>query len=209
MQISLPRSAYKPWYAQYQQLASLRWLCHFNVLSHIPLTHSVAYETVASAAHVPLPQLKSLARMAMSTNFLCEPTPGEVGHSSTSAAFVKNQSLRDWAIFVTSVSAVISSHTVEATQKYGTTVSKVETAYNVWKNTDQPFFDHMKEDKELTRLFASYMKNVTSGNGTSIQHLLTGYDWASLGEVTVVDVCYIPFLRPKEDIYFDKRFFLI
>lgn len=135
--------------------------------------------------------------MAMSTNFLCEPTPGEVGHSSTSAAFVKNQSLRDWAIFVTAVSAVISSHTVEATQKFGTTVSKVETAYNVWKNTDQPFFDHMKEDKELTRLFASYMKNVTSGNGTSIQHLLTGYDWASLGEVTVVDVCCIPFPRSE------------
>ena len=63
----------------------------------------------------------------------------------------------------------------------------------VWKDTDNPFFDYMKEDTELTRLFASYMKNVTSGKGTSIQHLLIGYDWASLGEVTVVDVYCIYF----------------
>ena len=134
----------------------------------------------------------------MSTNFLCEPTPGEVCHSSTSAAFAKNQSLKDWAIFVTSVSAVIASHTVEATQKYGATESKVETAYNVWRNTDKPFFEHMKEDTELARLFATYTKNATSGKGTSIQHLITGYDWASLGEVTVVDVCCTPFPRSEE-----------
>lgn len=185
--------AHKPRYPQYQQLACLRWLCHFNVLSHIPLTHSVAYETIASAAHVPLYQLKSIARMAMTTNFLREPTPGEVAHSNTSAAFIKNPSLNDWALFMTSISAMMASQTVEATQKYGATESKTQTTYNVWKNTDKPFFDHIKQDKELTRQFASYMKNVTSGKGTSIQHLLTGYDWASLGEVTVVDVCCISF----------------
>ncbi len=133
--------------------------------------------------------------MVMTTNFLREPTPGEIAHSNTSAAFVKNASLNDWALFMTSVSAIMASQTVEATQKYGATDSKTQTTYNVWKNTDMPFFDHIKQDRELTRQFASYMKNVTSAKGTSIQHLLTGYDWASLGEVNVVDVCCIPLLH--------------
>lgn len=125
-------------------------------------------------------------------NFLREPITGEVAHSSTSAAFIKNPSLSDWALFMTSTSAMMASQTVEATEKYGATNSKTQTTYNVWKNTDAPFFDSIKESKELTRQFANYMKNVTSGKGTSIQHLLTGFDWASLGEATVVDVCPIP-----------------
>ena len=84
---------------------------------------------------------------------------------------------------------MMASQTVEATEKYGVTESKTQTTYNVWKQTDRPFFDEIKESKELTRQFASYMKNVTSGKGLSIRHLVTGYDWASLGEATVVDVC--------------------
>ncbi|KAL8714646.1 MAG: hypothetical protein Q9220_001595 [cf. Caloplaca sp. 1 TL-2023] len=159
-----------------------------QILTHIPLSHSVSYDSVASAAHVPLYQLKSIARMAMTANFLREPVSGRVAHSSTSAAFVRNPSLNDWALFMTSVSAIMASQTVEATQKYGATESKTQTTYNVWKNTDKPFFDHIKQDKELTRQFASYMKNVTSGKGTSIQHLISGYDWASLGNSTVVDL---------------------
>lgn len=127
--------------------------------------------------------------MAMTRNFLREPSSGQLAHSSISAAFVKNPSLNDWALFMTSTSAMMASQTVEATEKYGTTDSKTQTTYNVWKQTDRPFFDEIKESKELTRQFASYMKNVTSGKGLSIRHLVTGYDWASLGEATVVDVC--------------------
>nr|ANM86343.1 putative sterigmatocystin 8-O-methyltransferase [Cladonia uncialis subsp. uncialis]AUW31211.1 putative O-methyltransferase [Cladonia uncialis subsp. uncialis] len=173
---------------QYQQLACLRWLCHFNVLTHIPLTQSIPYEAVAAAASVPLHQLKSIARMAMTRNFLREPSSGQVAHSSISAAFIKNPSLNDWALFMTSTSAMMASQTVEATERYGVTESKTQTAYNVWKHTDRPFFDEIKESKELTRQFASYMKNVTSGKGLSIRHLVTGYDWSSLGEATVVDL---------------------
>lgn len=125
----------------------------------------------------------------MTRNFLREPSSGQVAHSSISAAFIKNPSLNDWALFMTSTSAMMASQTVEATERYGVTESKTQTAYNVWKHTDRSFFDEIKESKELTRQFASYMKNVTSGKGLSIRHLVTGYDWSSLGEATVVDVC--------------------
>ena len=197
-QITLALIAHMSRFSQFQQIACLRWLFHFNILSHIPLERSVSYETIASAAHVPLRQLRSIVRMAMTMNLLREPTLGEVAHSSSSAAFVMNSSLRDWGLFATSNVAMIASYTVEATEKYGDTESKTQTAFNVWKNTDKPFFDYVKEDKELTRQFASFMKNVSSGKGARIQHLLTGYDWASLGKATVVDVRFM--LR----IYIDK-----
>ena len=132
-------------------------------------------------------------------NLLREPIPGEVAHSSTSAAFIKNSSLNDWGAFMTSLLAMMALHTVEATEKYGATESTTQTTFNVWKNTDKPFFDYVKQDKELTRQFASFMKNLTSGRGTSIQHLLKGYDWASLGTATVVDVCFIFFACYKRE----------
>ena len=135
--------------------------------------------------------------MAMTTNLLREPIYGEVAHSSTSAAFVMNPSLRDWALFTTSNVAMIASHTVEATEKYGDTESKTQTAFNAWKNTDEPFFGYVKQDKELTRQFASFMKDISTAKGMKIQHLLTGYDWASLGKATVVDVCLRPLASYK------------
>ena len=96
---------------------------------------------------------------------------------------------------MTSTSAIMASQTVEATEKYGATSSKTETTYNVWKNTDKAFFDEVKGNKDLTRQFANYMKNVTSGKATSIQHLVTGFDWASLGEITIVDVSLAIFIQ--------------
>jgi 6-hydroxytryprostatin B O-methyltransferase len=40
----------------------------------------------------------------------------------------------------------------------------------------------------MTKQFAGYMKNVTASSATSLKHLLSGYDWASLKDATVVDV---------------------
>ena len=128
--------------------------------------------------------------MAMTSNLLREPAPGELAHSSVSASFIANPALRDWALFTTSVTAPMAPQIVEATEKFGATESKTQTAFNVWENTDKPFFDHVKQDKELSRQFASYMKHITTGFGESIQHVVTGYDWASLGKPTIVDVCF-------------------
>ena len=54
--------------------------------------------------------------------------------------------------------------------------------------TDAPFFDYIAQRSDLASSFASYMQSVQSSYGTSLNHLLTGYDWANLGEALVVDV---------------------
>ena len=82
----------------------------------------------------------------------------------------------------------MAMQTVEATEKFGATKAKNQTTYNVWKNTDRTFFEEVKQDKALTKQFAGYMQNVGRAKGTSIQHLLDGFDWVSLGEMDVIDV---------------------
>lgn len=76
----------------------------------------------------------------------------------------------------------------EATEKWGVTDEKNQTAFNVANNTNVPLFDFFAQSPELANCFASYMKSVQASRGTSLQHLLTGFDWAGLGEAVIVDV---------------------
>jgi 6-hydroxytryprostatin B O-methyltransferase len=139
-------------------------------------------------ASVPEPQLKSIARMAMISNFLCEPTPGELAHSAVSALFITNPSLLDWALFMAEASAPAAAKLVEATERWGATEQKNQTALNIARNTDLPFFDYLMQSPALAKQFSGYMKNVTASQGTKIEHLVNGFDWTGLGDALVVDV---------------------
>lgn len=159
-------------------------------MSFIPLHGPVAYAEVSTIASVPLSQLKRIARMAMLHGFLREPSPGQVAHTPMSALLVTNPGMLDWALFMAEATAKGAARLVDATEKWGATESKTETAFNLACETDMPFFDYLAQEPDLRKKFATYMKNVTSSEGTKIDHLLNGFDWAGLGSGTVVDVSY-------------------
>ena len=137
---------------------------------------------------VPEAQLKAVSHMAMTSNFLCEPIAGELAHTPASAMFVTNPALLNWALFMAKGSAPTASKLVEATEKWGATDQKNQTAFNISNNTELSFFEYISQTPDMAKLFVSYMKNVTSSEGTKIDHLVKGYDWAGLGNATVVDV---------------------
>ncbi|KAK5988368.1 O-methyltransferase aurJ [Cladobotryum mycophilum] len=175
--------------AQYQTMFALRWITHFKVLELIPAEGSISYSELALKAKVPESQLKSIARMAMTSYILQEPTPNHVAHSASSIMFVNNENMLHWAGFMFGASIPTAEAMVEATEKWPGSVRKTETAYNVAFNHDLPFFDHLSQSPTLTAQFSGYMKSVTSGQGTDLVHLLKGFDWASLPEdALVVDV---------------------
>jgi 6-hydroxytryprostatin B O-methyltransferase len=132
--------------------------------------------------------------MAMLSNFLREPVPNEVAHSATSALFVTNPGMLDWALYMAEQSAPGAMKLVDATEKWGATEEKNQTAFNIARNTDLPFFDYIAKSPELSKKFSAYMRNVTSSEGSSLKHLVNGFDWASLGDATVVDVRFSPSL---------------
>ncbi|TVY85233.1 O-methyltransferase aurJ, partial [Lachnellula suecica] len=172
----------------FQSFACIHWLCHFRILSFLPLEGSVPYSELATIASVPLTQLKRISRMAILSNFLQEPKPNELAHSNVSALLVTNPGLLDWALFMAEATATGAAKLVEATERWGTTEAKNQTAFNIARDTELPFFDYLAQTPELRKKFAMYMKNVTVSEGTKIDHLVNGFDWASLGEATVVDV---------------------
>jgi len=172
----------------YHYIACLQWLCQFNIFHLVPLQGAIKYAELAVAAKVPELRLKSIVRMAMTANLFSELTPDHVSHSATSALIAEDPNFYAWASYMSETSAPVALKTAEASAKWPECVGKTETAYNVEKKTDLPFFEHTSADPERMKQFARYMKNVQSSEGTHIKHVLTGFDWAKLGKAVVVDV---------------------
>ena len=159
------------------------------MLAHIPLTGGIEYAQLASLANIPKAQLIGVSRMAMLNGFLSEPQVGQVAHSPISALLVKNPSYMNWARWMVNYSVPTAYKLYEATKRWGTTEAKNETAFNLAMGTDRPFFDLLRTDLEMNTMFSGYMRIVTSSEGASLNHLVRGFDWASLPDgATIVDV---------------------
>lgn len=173
---------------QLQYIASVRYLAHFQIFQSVPLTGTISFDALAKQTRLSVQSLKTVMRLAMTSNLFCEPELDQVAHSATSALLVTKPELHDWAIFLTETTAPSAFKLVEATEKWPEAFQKNETAYNVAFDTDLPFFEHLNTNPRRVQEFAGYMKNVQQSEGTSLRHLVQGFDWAALGKGTVVDV---------------------
>ncbi|KAI9659913.1 MAG: hypothetical protein M1821_001265 [Bathelium mastoideum] len=172
----------------YQHLSCLRWLVEFDIFNHIPRDGSISYDKLADEAKVPKFQLRSVARMAMTSNLLCEPTPDHIAHNAVSALFVKDWKQLEWAKFMTNSSMPVAAGFAEATRRWGVDDKQNHVAFCVGLNTDQSPFEYWAQSKELSDSFARYMAAVQSSHSTSLAHLVNGFDWARLGSGVVIDV---------------------
>jgi 6-hydroxytryprostatin B O-methyltransferase len=113
------------------QPSLLQLIIHFNIPSHIPLSGTISYPTLALAAHVPESHLKRILRLAMTNDLFTEPTPNHVAHSP---------SLLDYATHCLKFSFPVSTKLPEMTARWAGSTAKTETAFNLAFATDLPMF---------------------------------------------------------------------
>ena len=130
--------------------------------------------------------------MVITSNFLCEPSLGYVAHNHISKIFVESH---DWLEFTTRYSWPSALAMADASQKWGNSNDKTNTAFNLATETDLSFFKYFGQTLDLSKQFSAYTKNIHSSYGTSLKHLVRGFDWASIGNGTVVDVSPSPSIR--------------
>lgn len=195
-----PSSFLTELHIQQQQYYSIRWLVHFDVLSHIPQSpQDASYRTISEELKIPESILRSTARMAMTAGFLCETSNGRLSHNSLSAPFIEDRHLRVQLKHLFNATTPIMAGLVKATEKWGDTRATNETAYNVANGTDLPFFAHLKANPKLQKNFEDYMKSrAVSHTGSNAVYLLEAFDWNALGSATVVDVSRGSFQSSKD-----------
>ncbi|KAJ6127770.1 hypothetical protein N7471_008987 [Penicillium samsonianum] len=189
LQVAAEPSEYLPMLAvQYQYIACIKWLAHFQVFAAVPLTGSVPYSQLASICSVPERQLQSVVRMAITSGCLCEPQPGEIAHNPVSRQFVTLPAYLGWIRFMTDFYMPVSAQMAEATEKWGESEQPTETAVNLAMNTPLSAFTFITRSREFNKLFGGYMKGVAASEGTAVRHLLEDYDWAQLNQGLVVHI---------------------
>lgn len=110
---------------------------------------AISYSNLASLAKVPEAQLKSVCRMAITHDFLSEPDSDQVAHNAKSALLVSDDSFLNWAKFMTNYSLPTALRFPDAAQRWGQTEAKNQTAFQLAMGIDVPFFDHLRENREM------------------------------------------------------------
>ena len=174
---------------QQQQYTAIEWLWKFQVLHEIPLRKSISYVDVAAKLQMPESTLRSVARMAMTADFLCETKSGNLAHNPLSTVFVEDDDMATWMSYMIHRSVPCMRTFAQATKKWPGTTKGNETAYNLAMDTDLSFFDHLRANPDFGAEFGRYMKSQsTVHTGASVDHLVQGLDWAALGKSKIVDV---------------------
>ncbi|OKL62670.1 hypothetical protein UA08_01176 [Talaromyces atroroseus] len=172
----------------YHYLACLRWLTYFNIFKKVPLEGNIHYAQLAESASVSEVQLKSISRMAMTNNLFHEPEPNHVAHTPISALLATDHLMHEWARFMTERSALCASKMLEASITWPQSLAKNHTGFNIAQDTTLTFFEWLDKEPKESERFAQYMQMIRSTEGLGLEHLISGFDWASLGTGTVVDV---------------------
>jgi 6-hydroxytryprostatin B O-methyltransferase len=179
---------------QTQQMASVRWICRFNVADSIPEEASISYKDLAVAAGVPEDQLARICRMAMTAGFFREPSSGQIAHSHTSFDLRSTSPVHDTFKFMSETGHSVVAKMPEMTEAHIKAAQegrrgKSITAFSIAENTDVPFFKYIMSNPELAKQQAAHMNSVGAAEESHVRHVLSGYDWAALPKgAKIVDV---------------------
>lgn len=181
-------------------------LQHFDFFTAVPLGGSATFGEISAKTKLPESLVRRIIKYAVSMRiFAREPgSPDTIVHTSLSATLSKNPLLRTWIRHNMVEARPATTHIVESIEKY--TLGKDKESEDVLESgfalanvdrLDKPesFWDYLNRAEEgkpkgyRAQKFAEAMQCAAATSAVkSEESLRLGYDWGSLGEVTVVDV---------------------
>ncbi|KAJ6143846.1 O-methyltransferase-domain-containing protein, partial [Penicillium samsonianum] len=180
----------------YHYMEIMRWMSHFKIFELVPLEGNISYAELAVKAGVSELRLKSLARMGMTNHLFAEPALGFIAHSATSAALVTNTRFSDQRVWMTSVIAPVIASMVTAHERWPDSTAPNNSAFSAGFNTNLGMYEYIAKQPELYKLFGRVMDAVASSPKSDLKHLVSGFDWASLGKAKVVDASSFSLIHP-------------
>ena len=186
--------------------ATMDILNEFDFWNAVSLDGSATRAEIAAKVGLPESLVRRVLKYAISIRFFAvDPNaPDKIVHTSLSALPVKNPLMKSWLRHNFHEARPGTVHMPEAFRKYGSgketwSEEPLESSFAVANvdRLDKPesFWDYVNRDVEgkpkgwRATKFAESMQAAASASSIKIEDLLsTGYDWAQLGEATVVDV---------------------
>jgi hypothetical protein len=137
----------------------------------------------------------------MTSNIFHEPTPNHVAHTPSSLLLATDPKILGWVDLFTENNWPATTYTCEALEKWPGSTSPRETGFSmglrraIVEGTSMAgktsLYEEVAKDPVATVRFRDAMEYFSSGEGYEVSSLVQNYDWASLGNGTVVDVSVI------------------
>ncbi|RTE84727.1 hypothetical protein BHE90_000738 [Fusarium euwallaceae] len=186
--------------------ATMDILNEFDFWNAVPLDGSATHAEIAAKVDLPESLVRRVLKYAISIRFFAvDPNdPTKIVHTSLSALPAKKPLMKSWLRHNFHEARPGTVHMPEAFRKYGSgketwSEEPLESSFAVANvdRLDKPesFWDYVNRDVKgkpkgwRATKFAESMQAAASASSIKIEDLLsTGYDWAQLGEATVVDI---------------------
>lgn len=163
-------------------------MSRFNIAEHVPVSGSVSYTDLAQKAGAGHSVLRKALRQLMTLHVFDEPEPEFVAHTAASKRLlVRGVKLNNQ--FLVRETLKWAAFQVDAIDMWGNDSSDpTHTPHNLAFNTDKPVFEWLREDPVRAGEFAEIMEYLFKQNSRGHVRLMNSYDWAALGDATMVDV---------------------
>ena len=174
---------------QLQFIGSMRYICHFKVPDFVPEAGVIDYLSLAQHCGVDPGQLKQNLRFTMSNRVFYEPTPKTIAHTAGSLLLTEGKPMRPFVQWLTEDCAPMIAHQIDAIEKWGHGSQEPnQTAVNYAYGGEGHFYDFIRTDPVRERRFGATIQQVSEQPSSSVTHIQNGFNWASLGNGTVIDV---------------------
>lgn len=174
---------------QYNDNFSLQAIVEFKIAHAVPINGTATYHDIASAVKLPEVKVRQLVRHAMTNRIFYEPSPGIVAHTAASRTLRNEEVLSTWIALCSGEFFPAAARGVDALQKLPDSQEPSEAGWAFGHNcVGTPMFKVAMSDPARAKRFGVGMASLAGGPGYELAYTAQCYDWAALGEATVVDL---------------------
>ncbi|KAL9583563.1 MAG: hypothetical protein Q9212_002634 [Teloschistes hypoglaucus] len=168
---------------------SLQAIIKFGLATCFPAGHNATtFAKIAAASGLLEDHVRRILRHAMAFRIFQEPREGIVGHTAASKLLASTPLLRQFMGMISEELWPASTKTIEALSKWPKSEEPNQTGFNIAHTTNVSIFDEMAKYPDRGKRYADAMTFLSSGPGLEQHHVVHTYDWASLGDSTIVDI---------------------
>ncbi|ETS76489.1 hypothetical protein PFICI_11876 [Pestalotiopsis fici W106-1] len=173
-------------FAGVSNVVSIDSIVRFKILDMIPSGGRVSFEEIAEKTNLDKGLVRRLLRNAISMRILTEPESDMVAHTKTSK-FLAIPYISSWATFESHDTWPAIAKVGEAIEKWPHSEEANQTAYAL-ANGGKSVYEVLGSDPEAAMRFAGGIKSLDHVPGCGDAFVAKSYDWASLGDVRIVNV---------------------
>ena len=166
-------------------------------------------ENLAGAVGLPVDTLVRVVRFAIGNGIFNEPQRGWFGHSAASAVMARNPHVRNIALLTTHELATTMARLPDALklQQELPAEKAPHAAFNIAYPDFAGAFDYFEKSSEGNSRYHRYLQGRINTSRWAVEHLISAWDWPSVGSGTIIDVSPLPV--PKAMYHFVENIFRI